>query len=276
MRDTISRILCDNQQFDTVITEIRGEHVNFNWNLKPDTIRIERYSNPRENCQYILIGIVEGLPTYDTSVYDTMCVGHPGKYSYMFPPGTLITEGIYTFQLTTIHGCDSVVKVHVKIPDSTVTHLFDTICAGGTSTRHGGSYTFTEPGDTAAYRQFHTVFGCDSLVVIHIHVEDTLRDTIWETICAGQTFDTNGYPNCRQVNDLIYPPYYVQGVYTQQYRDTITGCYHNLVIALTVNDTLRDTISKVICAGETFDTNRFNGYLPVDGQNYPPYTQSGV
>ena len=109
-----------------------------------------------------------------------------------------------------------------------------------------------------------------------LHVLDTLSDTIYDTICAGASFDTNGHKGYLPVNGRNYPPYYNQGVYTQYLRDTATGCFHNLVIFLTVNDTLRDTIYPLICAGETFDTNRHHGYMPVSGSNYPPYSNRGV
>ena len=112
--------------------------------------------------------------------------------------------------------------------------------------------------------------------MIDLTVNDTLRDTLRTTICAGAVLDTNGHLGCVPVSGSNYPPYYLTGVYTQYLRDPVTGCYQNLVIDLTVNDTLRDTLRATICAGTVLDTNGHLGCVPLSGSNYPPYYLTGV
>ena len=147
-----------------------------------------------------------------------------------------------------------------------------TLCAGASYTHNDSVYTV----QGTYYQYFESYDHCDSIEVIEITVNDTLRDTIHPVICAGASFDTNGYLGCATVSGQDYAPYFFQGVYTQYLRDTVTGCFQNLVIDLTVNDTLRDTIYPVVCAGVTFDTNGHLGCVPVSGQNYAPYWIQGV
>ncbi len=123
--------------------------------------------------------------------------------------------------------------------------IYRTICAGGRFDTNNSTYRL--PGiysqtwyDTG--NQEHTLY-------IDLAVNDTLRDTIRRTICAGGRFDTNGVT------------YRLPGTYTQCLREA-DSCYHNLVINLAVNDTLRDTIRRTICAGGRFDTNGVTYRLP--------------
>ena len=133
---------------------------------------------------------------------------------------------------------------HFLVPDTirdTVRHI---ICPGGSCTVNGETYY--RPG--WYLQNLRTVRGCDSLLYIYVRNLDTIRDTIYRTVCAGARFDTNGQS------------YYLTGEYTQHLRQP-DSCYNNLVIRLTVNDTLRDTIYRTVCAGARFDTNGQSYYL---------------
>ena len=71
---------------------------------------------------------------------------------------------------------------------------------------------------------------------------DTIRDSIHPEICAGSSFSINGVS------------YYNQGVYIQ-HLPSPDRCLYDLVIDLTVKDTIIDIIHPVICTGDSFDTN---------------------
>ena len=211
--------------------------------------------------------------TFNIRLPDTnICLGE----LYYFCDSSGFVDGMNVCKLKTIHGCDSVVRQKITLRDTSWTDLYDTICAGGTYTHANRSYTITIPGPHIRNQHYPTAFLCDSVISLNIFVRDTLRDTIWDTICAGATFDTNGHMGYVPISRRNYSPYYLQGVYTQYLRDTSNGCLHNLVICLTVNDTLRDTIRTAICKGQTFDTNYHLGFSPVSGQRYGPYSRQGV
>ena len=145
----------------------------------------------------------------------------------------------------------------------------DTICAGSSFTHNDSVYTV----QGTYYQYFESYDHCDSTEVIIVTVNDTLRDTIHPIICTGVTFDTNGHLGCVPVSGQNYAPYWRTGVYTQHLRDPQTGCFQNLVIDLTVSDTIRDTVWHTICPSghftinnETYrDTGTFRQHLRTAG-----------
>ena len=146
---------------------------------------------------------------------------------------------MYSQYHRSIFGCDSSIYISLTVRDTIYGTYYDTICAGASTTING--QTFTRSG---AYDQLLlSVTGCDSFLTVYVHVNDTLRDTIYQTVCAGQTISVNGQT------------YWKQGQYIQRLRDAQTDCYHNYVINLSVNDTIRDTIEPWICSGQVFRWN---------------------
>ena len=202
---------------------------------------------------------------------------------------TLTTAGFYSWAQKTAGGCDSVFSIQLII-DTIRDTIHPEICAGNSFSINGVSYN-----QQGVYAQrLPSPDRCVYNLVIDLTVKDTIRDTIHPVICAGASFDTNGVSYHQQgvytqhlrtqdscfynlvidltvndtLRDTIHPiicaggsyrflgvSYYHQGVYTYQFRTPPDSCIHNLVIDLTVNDTLRDTIHPVICAGASFDTN---------------------
>ncbi|MBR4803539.1 MAG: gliding motility-associated C-terminal domain-containing protein, partial [Bacteroidales bacterium] len=153
---------------------------------------------------------------------------------------TMTAAGWYRQGLTTVQGCDSILAINIRIGDTLADTVYRTFCAGANLEVNG--YTYPRAGIYShIFRD--SISGCYSKHVVVITVNDTIRDTVYRTICAGASFDTNGIS------------YYNGGVYIQRFRDNQSLCYHNLVIFLSVSDTLRDTVHPVICAGASFDTN---------------------
>ena len=91
-------------------------------------------------------------------------------------------------------------------------------------------------------QNLRTQGGCDSLLTVVISVSDTLRDTLRATICAGGSLT---------VGDSVYS---TAGTYLQNLR-TLGGCDSLLTVVVSVSDTLRDTLYRIICMGGRFDTN---------------------
>ena len=210
-----------------------------------------------------------------------ICAG----YSFVQNGDTMTRAGVYNQSLLTVGGCDSVLNINLTVRDTLRDTIHRTICAGQFIDTNGhlgcvpvGGHNYPSYYTTGVYTQYlrDTVNGCYQNLVIDLIVNDTVRDTIRETLCAGQVIDTNGHMGCVPVSRVNYPPYHTTGVYTQYLIDTLTNCYRNLVIDLTVNDTLRDTIRRHLLAGEVLDTNGHRGCVPVSGVNYPPYYLAGV
>ena len=201
-----------------------------------------------------------------------------------YPP--YYNQGVYTQYLRdTVTGCLHNLIIDIIVNDTIRDTLRRTICAGAVLDTNGHLGCVPVSGIdyppyylTGVYTQYlrDTVTGYYRNLVIDLTVNDTIRDTLRRTICAGAVLDTNGHLGCVPVSGSNYPPYYLTGVYTQYLRDTVAGCFQNLVIDLTVNDTLRDTLHRTICAGAVLDTNGHQGCVPVSGSNYPPYYLTGV
>ena len=150
------------------------------------------------------------------------------------------STGFYSHLLhDSLNSCYTKLYIDLTVSDTLRDTIYRTICAGASYDTNGQSYTLT-----GFYSQLlrDSVSHCYNRLYIDLNVSDTLRDTIYRTICAGATYDTNGQS------------YYLAGEYTQHLRQP-DSCYNNLVIRITVNDTLRDTIHRTICAGARFDTN---------------------
>jgi gliding motility-associated-like protein len=190
-----------------------------------------------------------------------------------YPP--YYNQGVYTQYLRdTLTGCFHNLVIDITVSDTVRDTVYRTICAGASFDTNGVSYT---------HAGFYSQLVNDNVAPCYVHrlyidltVNDTLRDTIRTTLCAGAVLDTNGHKGCVSVSGVDYPPYYLPGVYRQYLRDTVLGCFQNLVIEIAVNDTLRDTLRRHLCAGEVLDTNGHRGCVPVSGVNYPPYYLPGV
>ena len=224
LRETIYRNMCF------------GSYFSLNGQTYYDTGVYKQPLSNLDGCDSILTLVLTYSDTLRDTIHPIICAGdtltHNG-YKYF-------RTGLYNQYYVSDHGCDSLFYIDLTVRDTIFGHVYDTICAGASVTYNGE--TFTLPGD---YHQvLQSVVHCDSFLTVHLYVNDTLRDTIYQTVCAGQTIT---------VNDSVY---WIQGEYKQWLRDPQTDCYHNYVIYLNVNDTIRDTIEPWVCAGQTFYWNR--------------------
>ena len=100
-------------------------------------------------------------------------------------------SGVYYDSLQTIHGCDSVVALHLTVNKSTVgapRKAF--ICHGETYNWNGVIYT-----DAGNYQQTLTnAVGCDSIAYLHLTIlpDVQTRPTEKHAICYGDTYTWHG------------------------------------------------------------------------------------
>ena len=233
LRDTVYRTVCAGASFDTngqsfYLPGVFTQHLR-----QPDS------------CYNNLVVFIDVLDTLRDTIYRTICAGQ----TFDTNNRSYARRGVYTQYLRDpITRCYNDLVIFLTVNDTFRDHIYDTVCAGA-PTSHNGIYYYL-PG--THLQRYQTVLGCDSIVAIHLTVRDTLRDTVYRDVCAGASFDTNGVR------------YYIQGIYTQHLRDSISECFHNLVIDLTVRDTIRTHVYDTVCEGETY---RFNSVY---------YTTTGV
>ena len=130
------------------------------------------------------------------------------------------------------------------------------ICQG--ASYHFGNADLTVAGTYSDTTQ--TVLGCDSITTLTLTVEEILRDTINESICHGGSYH---FGNA----DLT-----AAGTYSDT-TQTLAGCDSIIVLNLTVEDYLRDTINVSICQGATYHFG--NADLTVAG-TYSDTTQTAL
>ena len=148
--------------------------------------------------------------------------------------------GVYTQNLQTINGCDSIVTLTLTINPVATTALQAAICQGETYAENG--FNISQAG---VYTQnLQTINGCDSVVTLTLTVNPVATTALQASICQGETYTENGF-NVSQT-----------GVYTQNLQ-TINGCDSVVTLTLTVNPVYSFTIDATINQGETYHGNGF-------------------
>ena len=145
--------------------------------------------------------------THDVEIHATTCDNEP----YDFYGRSLIKPGTYTHVLTTARGCDSIVTLHLTLNPSYDIEIFDTICDGEVYLWNKVKYT-----ESGSYTQeFETIYGCDSVVTVHLFVAPIVREEIIEAICQGEPYRFGN-------TTLVKPGVYVDTAVSMYGCDSIT------------------------------------------------------
>ena len=200
-------------------------------------------------------------------------------------------SGNYTYTLQTIHGCDSVITLHLTLEDAITTEFNATSC--DSYTWNGATYTVS-----GNYTQsFTAVNGNDSIVTLHLTINNPVHTATTAESCSsydwnGQTYTVSGdytYEHldangCTQVDTLhltIFNPvhtaitagscgsyywngqtYTESGDYTYEHLDA-NGCTQVDTLHLTVNDTKHVEFADSTCTAYTW-----NGQTYASSGNY--------
>ncbi|MBR1632123.1 MAG: IgGFc-binding protein, partial [Paludibacteraceae bacterium] len=102
-------------------------------------------------------------------------------------PGTYAYRRVYQ----TVHGCDSVYAMTLRVHEKYHVHVADTLCENET-------YSFNGRSISAAVGTYHytdtlqSAYGCDSVVELDLAVFPTYRFVTTDTICADEPFEWRG------------------------------------------------------------------------------------
>ena len=150
--------------------------------------------------------------------------------------GSLLADaGTYTESLPSAAGCDSVAVLELTLAPTYDLRQTASICAGSSYAFAG--QTYSAAGSYAA--TLRTSEGCDSSLTLDLAVVDTVRGAIAVGICAGETYAFAGQTLT------------AGGVY-RDVGSSVGGCDSVTTLTLTVADTLRETITATVCAGDTY------------------------
>ncbi len=110
--------------------------------------------------------------------------------SYTWNGETYTQSGDYTQTFTNSAGCDSVVTLHLTVNYSNTGDTTAVACEN--FTWYGT--TFTESGDyTPSSSYWTTAAGCDSIVTLHLTINQPVSTSVTETACESFTWNGNTY-----------------------------------------------------------------------------------
>ena len=189
-----------------------------------------------EGCDSIItLNLIVNNP-YKDSVYAVICEGETYT-NYGFNE---TEQGRYERLFTTVGGCDSIKVLNLRVNNSYNDTIIARICSGEIYNDFG--FSVDSPGFHT--RQYHTIYGCDSIVTLNLSVTDKITDTIKAVICEGETYAENNF-NASQTGEYV------------RELQTIYGCDSIIVLSLNVAPVYQDTIYKIIKDGEVYDKNGF-------------------
>ncbi len=230
------------EENDVVLCQ--GESITIGSNTYTTTGIYTDNLNTWQGCDSL---IITNLTVYDvntTDIFPEICDGD----SFTVGTSTYTTTGDYTDVLTsTYSGCDSIVNTHLTVNTEIVVNEDIHICQGESHTV--GTSVYTQTGNYSD--MFTSSLGCDSIINTNLIVHDNYNINNDVEICAGDTYTVGS------------STYDVSGQYTDMLQSYF-GCDSIIVTNLTVNDTFYIEQTVSICQGESYTI----------GNN--TYTQSGV
>ena len=149
--------------------------------------------------------------------------------------------GVYTLNLQTVNGCDSVVTLNLNVNPVYNTDLFASICEGEVYNENG--FNVNEAGVYS--RTLQAVNGCDSVVNLTLSVIPIFNTNLSAFICEGETYSENGF----NVSEA--------GTYTQSLQ-SVLGCDSVITLTLNVNPVFNTPLTATICEGSVYNENGFN------------------
>jgi len=174
-------------------------------------------------------------PTYHLPLNESICEGE----HYDFNNQEIYVAGTYTDTLSSVHGCDSIVTLHLTV-NPTFSH--DTtvdICDNDLPFLWNGDsqYSFWESDDYDI--AFLTADGCDSVIHLHLNVNPTYVQDTNVSVCQGSLpylFDESH-------------SFSQAGTYTVNLL-TENGCDSIWTLHLAVTPNIEHAASKTICDNE--------------------------
>ncbi len=183
-------------------------------------------------------------PVYHQNISRMICENG----SFVFNGQTLTEAGIYTAELQSIYGCDSIVTLNLSVGAEYRDTLVAHVCYGNDYTQYGFDI---ENATATGYHEQHTtaVNGCDSTSVLHLIVHELNTTDLHATLCLGEYYRLNGFNvTATKVGDTTYT----------RIVPTMYGCDSTVVLHLTVNPTSTVALSDEICAGNRYELNGFD------------------
>lgn len=230
-------VVCEEQ-----LPYLLGEHKRklYESGVYTDTL----ISKNQYGCDSVLTVDLTVLKTIRDITYDTICSDEaPYNYSDIRAQRlqNLTRTGTYFDTLSTVSGCDSILELHL-IVGQTYPNLHENIsmCQNDTLDWNGiqllGSWGVK---DTSFVARLTTIYGCDSVVTLHLQIHPTYEFITSARICYSDVYEWRG-------ND-----YNASGVYYDSLKTATYGCDSVYVLELYVKPALLINRNAIICDNDT-------------------------
>jgi gliding motility-associated-like protein len=198
-------------------------------------------------CDSLVTTTLATTPVYGIAQAEVIC----NNQSVTLPDGSQTnTAGNYTFNFSTVLGCDSVINVNVSVGSQEINTQSVTICQGSNYTLPDGTAV-----NTTGYYEVVTDNGsCGVLNQITVAVNPSYSSTIQAQICSGQNYTL---PNGNIVTQA--------GTYNVTLQTT-NGCDSLITTVLAVSPPITSTQIASICAGQNYTLP--NGNVVTVAGNY--------
>ncbi len=137
-----------------------------------------------QGCDSVIHIVLNVNDTIRAHIYDTICY----RQYYLFNGNTYGSTGIYRHMTRNPQGCDSITYLHLQVNDTSVTHIFDTT--------YNGIYTYLDStytvNGTYRYLLHKKRTGCDSTIVLHLKLCDSVITNLTDTVCNDSTYYFGG------------------------------------------------------------------------------------
>ena len=190
--------------------------------------------------------------TSSTLIIDSICEGR----TFSFNGSSYTLPGLYTVHLTNVVGCDSTVQLNLKVIKSTSSTSYAAICAGGSYTFNGTSYS--KSGTYSSYFPKNT--GCDSIAKLVLTVLQ-FSSLTYASICEGENYFFNG------------KKYNTSGI-DSTFLTSVVGCDSIAILHLTVNQPSNSITYSSICSGDSYTFNGTN-YISEGTYKYHLINRAG-
>ena len=218
------------------------------------------YSHTDQNgCTQVdtLYLTINAIPTVTVNgddaiaLYESATLTASGADSYTWNTGdqtatitvtpTAIGTAIYTVVGTTNNCVSEPATFNVVVGRCRPATYVETIVACDSYTWHGTTYTAST--DTATYTVVDgAASGCDSIVTLHLTINNSVTNAINEVACDSYTWDGTTYTT--------------SGNYVKTYT-AANGCDSTVTLTLTINNSVTNTITEVACDSYTWNDSLY-------------------
>lgn len=200
-------------------------------------------------CDSLIILYLTVNPVYDTTILDTTCFGE-NYHEHGFELDSLsVGTHLDTLFLSSIFGCDSIVKLNLLVAPLTDTAFADMICFGDRYYEHGFKLDSLPVGLHHDTLNLLDAFGCDSMVTLELIVNPTFDTIFTDMICHGESYHEHGFE--------------LDSLQAGFHRDTLTlpsvlGCDSVTFLELYVAPIYDTLFIDTICPGESYHEHGFD------------------